>query len=105
MSAQALPYRGTPESPSNRAGITGNRAPTAIECSGCEHWWTGLAPAHCSACHETFTGVGAFDLHRRGGKCIPPAEVANRKGEPLLTRANRDWAGWSGIGSWEGPEA
>jgi hypothetical protein len=80
------------------------RHAAAIECNGCECWWTGLRAAHCSACHETFAGVGAFDLHRRGSRCIKPAEVTNRKGEPLLVRANRDWPGWSGIGTWEGPD-
>ncbi|MET0417111.1 MAG: hypothetical protein ABW022_13920 [Actinoplanes sp.] len=43
-------------------------------CGGCTSTWTGLAMAHCSACHETFAGVSGFDQHRLRGHCCPPAE-------------------------------
>ena len=33
-------------------------------CCGAE--FSGLKTAHCSACHETFTTVAAFDKHRTG---------------------------------------
>jgi hypothetical protein len=98
MTAQALPYRETPESPQNRAGEPRKRPPVLIECSGCEHQWTGLSAAHCSGCHVSFTSVAAFDRHRRGGQCLSPVEVG-------LVPANRDWPGWSLAGSWEGPES
>lgn len=42
--------------------------------------WTGSRPCHCSACHETFSGVELFDRHRdrRGehGHCRDPKTVA-----------------------------
>jgi hypothetical protein len=31
--------------------------------------------AHCGACHHTFSGVSAFDRHRRGGECINPRDL------------------------------
>lgn len=31
--------------------------------------------AHCGACHTTFGGIRAFDVHRRGGVCAPPASL------------------------------
>ena len=34
-----------------------------ITCARCDNWWTGLQSCHCGACHRTFTGVYAFDMH------------------------------------------
>lgn len=36
-----------------------------IRCPRCGGSWTGLAACHCSVCHQSFTGVSAFDRHRR----------------------------------------
>lgn len=67
----------------------------ATECPRCNAWWTGLNTAHCAACHETFTGITAFDAHRTGShtesgesivdkgrteprgprRCVPPESV------------------------------
>lgn len=42
-----------------------------IKCD-CGAQWTGLAVAHCPTCHCTFSGISAFDRHRRDDKCITP---------------------------------
>ena len=72
---------------------------------------TGLGAAHCSSCHQTFTGVGAFEMHRSGSHaggarhCLDPATVRSEKtGEPLLVPADKPWAGWSRPGTWRGLE-
>ncbi len=44
-------------------------------CGGCTNTWGGLAQAHCSVCHELFSGVTAFDKHRSKGKCLDPAKM------------------------------
>lgn len=44
-------------------------------CGRCPARWGGLGTAHCGGCHHTFTTVNAFDRHRAGGRCNPPAEV------------------------------
>lgn len=44
-------------------------------CGGCPTRWTGQATCHCAACHYTFTGLSAFDRHRKEFTCRPPAEV------------------------------
>jgi hypothetical protein len=32
--------------------------------------------AHCgSGCHHTFGSLGGFDRHRRGGRCLDPADL------------------------------
>lgn len=39
--------------------------------------------AHCSACHHTFSGITAFDRHRRAGACLSPLTIglhADRRG-------------------------
>ncbi len=36
--------------------------------------------AHCAVCHNTFTGVWAFDQHRVGGQCKLPGKLINRNG-------------------------
>ena len=36
-------------------------------------WWqSGNRTGHCSGCHRTFDGLGAFDRHRRDGACLDP---------------------------------
>ena len=58
-----------------------NRPSGAITCARCDNWWTGLQSCHCGACHRTFTGVYAFDIHRAGSHakgmrhCVDPATV------------------------------
>lgn len=50
-------------------------------CGKCPSRWGGYNTAHCGACHETFTGITAFDKHRAGSHaqgtrhCVPPQEV------------------------------
>ncbi len=72
------------------------RASNEVSCSTCQQAWTGLAVAHCGACHETFSGVGLFDRHRDQhgdrGKCLDPATIT--KGSPIVWRD----------GMWRGPE-
>jgi hypothetical protein len=44
-------------------------------CNGCANRWNGFDTCHCVGCHLTFIGTAAFDRHRRGGECQPPASV------------------------------
>ena len=60
---------------SDHATAGGNRPRSAIACGRCDRWWTGRNEAHCSACHETFTGIAAFDMYRVGGRCRKPPDV------------------------------
>lgn len=76
-------------------------------CNGCNATWTGLKPAHCSACHHTFTAISAFDMHRTGSHanskrtCLPPATVG-------LVRTKRVYSCWGqpgDDGEWFGETA
>lgn len=62
--------------PPNRA-TSGLRRPEELPhtCAKCTNRWSGANTAHCATCHNTFTGVAAFDKHRQNGKCAHPAEV------------------------------
>lgn len=44
-------------------------------CTKCQKRWGGMNTAHCSACHRTFTGITAFDAHRKGGTCSDPTTI------------------------------
>lgn len=67
-----------------------------IACGTCGAIWTGLIACHCSGCHETFTGLSAFDIHRVGGQCCDPAAIVNKKGEHRLVRVDKPhWSGWA----------
>lgn len=44
-------------------------------CAGCDTTWTGLAVAHCAACHLTFGSVAGFDKHRVSGRCRSEYEL------------------------------
>jgi hypothetical protein len=61
-------------------------------CSKCAVRWNGYDTAHCAACHETFTGISAFDAHRAGlhGRkryCLLPDYIG-------LVDANRAYPCW-----------
>jgi hypothetical protein len=47
----------------------------AIVHGSCQKWWTGNERSHCGGCHELYSSLTAFDRHRRGGVCLPPASV------------------------------
>lgn len=55
--------------------------PGMTTCVRCRKSWGGLKTAHCTACHETFTVVSAFDKHRAGSHahstrhCVAPESV------------------------------
>jgi hypothetical protein len=72
-------------------------------CARCPAHWGGLKTAHCSACHETFTVVAAFDKHRAGSHThddrhrLDPAAV----GLVDAGRAYRCW-GFPRRGEYEG---
>jgi hypothetical protein len=72
-----------------------------VHCGGCDASWTGLGKAHCAACHFTFSGVTAFDMHRRHarvhpvtgdrtdppyGFCVKPWLVTDSTGHGMLRR-------------------
>ena len=44
-------------------------------CGGCTVTWTALGACHCSGCHATFSGITAFDAHRRRFSCLDPSSV------------------------------
>lgn len=64
---------------------TDNRS---IKTNCCDAWWTGLTTAHCSSCHNTFTSVANFELHRSSGECRQPKYIG-------LVPADKPWPGWS----------
>jgi hypothetical protein len=61
----------------------------------CGARWTGLTRAHCSGCHLTFSGITAFDLHRRGGGCVDPSTLL-----ALVQDEAGTWGYPSGDGGW-----
>jgi hypothetical protein len=52
-------------------------------CGKCGKKWNGLSECHCSACHEQFGSVFAFDKHRTGKKedrrCMEIEEMFDKK--------------------------
>ncbi len=69
-----------------------------IGCGRCNNRWGGTSTCHCSGCHETFTGLTAFDQHRTGShthstrRCLPPAEAG-------LQDARRNYPCWGTPGN------
>ena len=58
----------------------GNRGPGEHTAACCGARFGGLNTAHCSGCHQTFTGMTAFDRHRDGSHttgrtCRTPDDV------------------------------
>lgn len=75
---------------------TPQRASLTAACR-CGTRWSGERAAHCAAagCHQTFTTVGNFDRHRRGGTCHDPATIGlterTRSGYTLWSQPNTHW--------------
>lgn len=44
-------------------------------CGGCDSRWGGANTSHCGSCHRSYSSVGTFDLHRKGGTCLLPEEA------------------------------
>lgn len=68
-------------------------------CPRCPARWGGYNTGHCSACHNTFTGVTAFDKHRAGSHakgryCITPEDAG-------LIPAGRAYPCWAHPGAYE----
>ncbi len=82
----------TIDMPTRLAAIRGTRAPENLpnRCR-CGVRWAGSNTCHCGApgCHRTFTGVSAFDLHRRGGQCADPATVG------MVVAPGRAYEAWT----------
>ena len=38
----------------------------SISCGKCNNAWEGKNTSHCGSCHETFSGITAFDIHQIG---------------------------------------
>ncbi|AEJ92194.1 hypothetical protein OPTIMUS_138 [Mycobacterium phage Optimus] len=75
-------------------------------CARCDARWGGVRTAHCGSCHETFSGLSAFEIHRAGSHskgryCLDPSTVTNENpdsadyGEKLFKRSARDYPCWS----------
>lgn len=41
----------------------------------CGAWWTGNERSHCGGCHETFSSLTSFEIHRKGLTCNEPTSV------------------------------
>lgn len=74
-------------------------SPAALphHCARCTARWNGYLTAHCGACHETFTGITAFDKHRdgshtKGRYCRTPKDVG-------LVLSGRNYSCWGFPGS------
>ena len=66
-------------------------------CGGCDNRWTGLAMAHCSACHRTFATVSLFDRHRSQcgprGACLDPESLVDSDGYRVMFHRGGMWRG------------
>lgn len=80
--------------PSPKSGSESRRELSNPTRCGCGAVWSGLSTCHCAAkgCHQTFTGITAFDQHRAGSHttrrfCVDPAIVG-------LVDAGRPYPCW-----------
>lgn len=70
-------------------------------CRTCHQSWRRQSEyQHCTACHRTFTNVGAADMHRDGGRCLDPATVVTKTGKHKLQRSTRRMEPRSTIELW-----
>ncbi len=58
-------------------------------CGGCDRRWNSTSEAHCGTCCRHFSTVANFDRHRVDGRCVDPASLTDRHGQPLLRPVER----------------
>ena len=63
-------------------------------CAKCPARWSGHLTAHCAACHQTFTGLGAFDRHRDGSHTSRQGRFCLTPGKAGLVLADRLYPCW-----------
>jgi len=68
---QRLPiaFRGRISPMAGSAPTSASRMTQPDGCNGCVNRWGGHGTCHCAKCHRTFTGLTAFDKHRKNGVC------------------------------------
>lgn len=99
--SQALPTQTPTKNRSTRQPSARNRYPSSCTCGA---RWNGENTAHCSGCHQTFTGLTAFDKHRSGSHvtgrhCQDPWDI----GLVDAGRAYQCW-GFPNTDGWTGPK-
>lgn len=72
----------------------------SARCATCAAAWGGQRTSHCMRCHQTFTGVSAFDRHQAARECREPETV----GLVDAGRAYPCW-GWPTADDWLEREA
>lgn len=76
-----------------------------IGCGGCDSRWGGLLTSHCTGCHQTFSGLTAFDKHRTGSHakgrfCLDPRTTVDENpesasfGKPIFKLSERAYPCW-----------
>lgn len=73
--------------------------PNKAECT-CGAVWTGLSMAHCSVCHQTFSTVDNFDIHRQkliAKICKDPAKCGMVKNDrdTWMMPGEKDMTRWT----------
>lgn len=60
-------------------------------CRKCKRSWSSLVECHCDLCHEHFSTVWGFDLHKPNAEigCLDPSTIKNKHDKPLLRLATR----------------
>jgi hypothetical protein len=53
-------------------------------CRRCHRSWTGFREIHCCICCAHFSTPANLDLHKVGGRCVPPGDVVDKDGRPKL---------------------
>lgn len=69
-------------------------------CPRCPSTWAGLRTSHCAACHETFTGLAAFDKHRAGlhtkkRYCRDLVSAVDKDGQAIFVLTDRTYRCWT----------
>lgn len=66
---------------------------------GCGVTWGGMNTCHCAGCHNTFSGLTAFDHHRHYNKCVDPRDrnlVVGKRGYWGSPSSDSEWWGDKG---------
>lgn len=62
-----------------------------ITHGACRKTWSGNRAAHCGGCHETFTGITAFDAHQSWPKGSTPTGLCRLPADAGLEPRQQSW--------------
>lgn len=62
-----------------------------ISCGKCKSRWTGAQVSHCGQCHNTFSGLTSFDMHKPSSQGCGDPSAPDAEGNAKLVPVEKPY--------------